>query len=703
MPEHRLAGCRPTPLANYLKALAILRLVADQADPRARGCFRDDCFVLETTLDVQELETFFLESYHPTPIVAPYNGGSGFYPKDNKTAIDAIRSSESPRYQEYQRAIVACDGALEVLGITEKVDADTKPKLLEACRARLPDGAVAWLDAAVVLLDEGPKYPPLLGTGGNDGRLDFTNNFMQRVLDVVPASADADTSANLSWLREALWDAPCDGLRDVAVGQFQPAGAGGLNAGPGFDGRSLVNPWEFVFMLEGALLFAGAAVRRLQRSVRGALSYPFSVRQTGAGYASASEADESARAETWMPLWGSPASLPEVSALFSEGRAEIDGCAARTGVDFARAVAALGVDRGIDAFERFGFQVRNGLAYFATPLGRFDVQHRPPADLLAPLARWLDDLRRASGDRAPGAVNRAYRQLESAIFDLCRGGTHGDTLRVLTALGACERALAKSVGWSSDPKRRTKPIPPLEPAWLGATDDGTVEQRLARALASVHGDYGGRRRWLREQIEPVRITHHDTGLRIDWDPNADREVAWRSGPVVGSLCATLRRRSILAVQHGAKHFPDVGRCSAQLEDVIAFIDGRTDDERLERLFWAYSLIDWPRVNRPPLLVPASGYVPPFYGLLKLCFPGVRFGDVSVPCEPQILRLASAGDGRRAAERAWRRLHASGLTPAAHPFELSRTVTERSAAAVMFPIDAAAMTALKKYLLQTASS
>ena len=29
---------------------------------------------------------------------------------------------------------------------------------------------------------DGPKYPPLLGTGGIDGRLDFSNNFMQSVV-----------------------------------------------------------------------------------------------------------------------------------------------------------------------------------------------------------------------------------------------------------------------------------------------------------------------------------------------------------------------------------------------------------------------------------------------------------------------------------------------------------------------------------------
>ena len=45
--------------------------------------------------------------------------------------------------------------------------------------------------AAGVVLDEKgePKYPSLLGTGGNDGNLDFTNNAMQRLgelFDPIP-------------------------------------------------------------------------------------------------------------------------------------------------------------------------------------------------------------------------------------------------------------------------------------------------------------------------------------------------------------------------------------------------------------------------------------------------------------------------------------------------------------------------------------
>ena len=58
--EHPLPGCTPTPLASYLKALAVLRLVAEVGadeggDPYATGFWRDDVFVLRTQLTAEQL------------------------------------------------------------------------------------------------------------------------------------------------------------------------------------------------------------------------------------------------------------------------------------------------------------------------------------------------------------------------------------------------------------------------------------------------------------------------------------------------------------------------------------------------------------------------------------------------------------------------------------------------------------------------
>jgi len=58
---HRLDGCSPIPLASYLKALGILRLVSEQADPEARAWWEGDRFLLASHLDEPELIEFFLK------------------------------------------------------------------------------------------------------------------------------------------------------------------------------------------------------------------------------------------------------------------------------------------------------------------------------------------------------------------------------------------------------------------------------------------------------------------------------------------------------------------------------------------------------------------------------------------------------------------------------------------------------------------
>ena len=78
-----LSGCTPIPLAHYLKALGILRLVSEQVDADATGWWKNDTFWLRSSLDREGLVEFFLEKYSPTPIVVPWSGADFF--EVNKT------------------------------------------------------------------------------------------------------------------------------------------------------------------------------------------------------------------------------------------------------------------------------------------------------------------------------------------------------------------------------------------------------------------------------------------------------------------------------------------------------------------------------------------------------------------------------------------------------------------------------------------
>lgn len=697
-------GCSPVPLADYLKALGVLRLVSEQGDPGARGHWEGEDFILTSSLDRERLVEFFLHEYRPTPIIAPWNGGSGFYEKDNQVAIEAIQSGRADRLKKYRRCIDAATKLLGDLGIASKVEKEDKPVLLEGCRGRLPEEVLDWLDAAYVLGGERVRYPPLLGTGGIDGRLDFTNNFMQRIIDLMNPLTGEPTTTSESWLRGSLYENLVSGLvgsrRRVAIGQFHPSATGAANAQAGFSAATILNPWDYVLMIEGTLLFAAACARKLERSSPGILAYPFAVRQSAAGYGSASSTDaRDSRAEMWFPLWNRSARLDELRALMSEGRATVAGRRARDGMDFARAVASLGVDRGITSFERYGFQVRNGLAYFATPLGRFTVERHPEADLLEQMDPWLDRFRRSAGSKsAPAAVQSSGRRVEEAIVELCRYGGRKNLFKVLVALGDTQRVLSKSFTWAKDPRSGIPPLPPLKPAWLRRTYDGSPEFRIAAALASLHGFFRDKRPSgympLRSHLHPVNVWRKDTRLRVRWREETGPDVIPAQHDLTAFAQAVFERRLLLAERHGGVRgggmtigYADRGRVWMRLEDVAAFLEGGVDDARVLALLHAFVCLDWPKVEGSSLpWTQSSGRLRPDAGfsLLKLCFAGWPVRGIEVPVQPTVFYRARAG-ATDALSAASRRLRGSDLSPAVRHVHCSPGRLGRVAATALFPL------------------
>lgn len=713
MPTLTLTGCTPVPLAHYLKALGVLRLVADspRGDPAASAVWKNDQIILNSRFDEKGLLDFFLQDYQPTPVMAPWNGGSGFYQKDNRAAIDAITVSKAERLQNYQTSLTAARQAVNQLGLKEKPDGEQKARLLQVCRNTLPDEALGWLDAVFVLSQDGPKFPPLLGTGGNDGRLEFTNNFMQRITELIDCATGQPAPLSERWLKAALFGSAAPGSTAKApIGQFFPGAAGGANATSGFDAASAVNPWDFVLMIEGAMLFAAASVKRLESSGDGSLVYPFCVRQTGVGYASASMADEKdARCEMWMPLWERAASLPELGAIFSEGRAQVGGRAAKNGVDFTRAVISLGVDRGIAAFQRYGFQVRNGLAYFATPLDRVKVRPNAHADLLTDLDAWHSRLR-SKADDAPASVVQGLNRIERRVFDFCQDDTPDARMALLIAIGQTERALARSSAWAADSY-----IPPLtgfRAEWM--LDNPSAEFRLAASLASMSAWLGsGDARgifWLRSQLEPVEIKTGESRVWLSWLKNPSNDVTWHDGNLTDCLNAIMARRIQRVEKAGAVGWPDWSPCYAQLDDITDFIEGRIDTSLLADLIWGLSLIDWQVVKKNRISVGEhsqvskeredSGAIPSaFYALLKLCFARQSTAETLpvIPLVPAIHQLARAGKGREASQLAARRLRASGRAPLVTELPVADVTARRTAAALLFPISPRDLTLLQRSL------
>lgn len=718
---HHLTGCAPTPLAYYLKAIGILRLVAQQKDPDVRGFWHDQHFCLLTMLDEAALEAFFLDDYAPTPFVSPWNKGSGFYATNDK-GLAPIERSEAPRFKAFRRGVSEARAQLD--GIT-RADADVR-RLKDQTKAKKGEkpgrskddpefkkelaaaerefkrlkadlyGPFAlawrgphrdWMDAAMVLSPEGEaSWPALLGTGGNDGRLDFTNTAMRRLGDLFDLGSGngAAVPTATALLKTALFATPSAALLDAAVGQFLPGSAGGANGTTGPDAESQINPWDFVLILEGAIAFRGQATRRMgaRNDMRAAI--PFAVAAQAVGHATRGT-EKAVRGEQWMPLWERPASWADVSALFGEGRAQLGRSSARRPLDFARAIARLGVARGLTGFVRYGYLERNGQSNLAVPLSRVEVAAHPRTRLIDEIGGWLDHLQREADD-APARFSASIGVLSDAVFDvLTRDVEPGRWQLVLSAIDEVQQVQASGTAF------KVGPCPTLSPGWIDAAGDGSPEWRLALSLGSAARGYKDGR-----PFDSVRAHALPLDPKKGWkyEIGADKRlinnqrVVMTGREPLNDLIALVERRLVEASQRASRTLPLVAQngAGARLDDLARFLCGEVDVERVVALGRALMALDWARVRLPRVRVDPRGDRPDeAWDALRLCALPFPVRDRTIATEPAMFRRLASGDAAGAVELALRRLRASGLRPPLAAAIADTTTARRWAAAFAFPI------------------
>jgi CRISPR-associated protein Csx17 len=651
------------------------------------------------------LVEFFLERYCPTPILSPWNSRGGFR-RDRRQGSERIlaelEATTGARLEPLRDAVrVARDvwqrAADLGLVVEEVVPPKAKPDLVELCRAWFPDAAVRWLDAAAVLTDDGPVYPALLGgTGGNLGSGDLSANYIEQVLVISGERAGRTglTAARREELLVAsLFRSTNPTLGRALVGQFDPGGTGGVNM-PGGGGDAIVNPWDLVLGLEGALLFAAGTARRLASdgSRRGAAvaAMPFTVRPAQ-GTARSMAERENTRAELWMPEWHRPLRLAEVEHLLAEGRAQWGRRQALDGVDFVRAVASLGVDRSIAAFTRYLVAERLGQSNLAVPVGRIVVREHRAVDLLHEVDPWLG--RVPAGDRVPRSITTPRNQANAAMFDVAQTGRATALHELLEALAALERAVSRS----PDVRERLGPLFLRHGGrWLVHLDDGSPEFEIALALASQNDALGP------GEPEPQarRLTAFRLLVRpVELDPTA-RRLRWAAttpAPGLGTLPLdtvlrrALERRALRGEQPSGEELEVVHMrgidvayrygLPASLETVRLLQERVLDVDRIGRLTAGLCLLDWSGAQQPPRARPQPGAYDPAWALLAPFFHRrpIRV-PAADPTEPDrqvrflptmpLVAAVTRGDVGRACELAARRLAQYGIDPAVRPSNLS---------------------------------
>ncbi len=727
-----LDGCTPAPLANYLKALGVLRLLSARY-PGTRGFWRGDRFVLRTPLSQIDIERFFLDDYEPTPIVAPWNGGSGFYYQERKSKekdpstgkriklevrdqptaatkiVDSIMESKGRRLKWYRSSLALCREIVKGHTLEKAPDAgESKDRLVISLRAELHDKCLEWVDAVLSITSSGTKFPTLLGTGGNDANMDFTSNFMQRVVEVIGTNEGEIPEQSSVWLRMSLFALAAPGLQKNKIGQFSPGQIGGKNASIGFDADAFSNPWDVVFTLEGALVFASAAVRRHANDPYNTMSFPFTVNAVGAGSGTLGAPDSDTRhtrGELWMPFWPQPATYAEVRALMAEGRVALGKKPARDALDFVRAIRRLGSYRGVREYQRYGRLQRNGDNHLFTPLSRVEVNVRLSAPWLDDLDKhyWLDDFRRFGSDKS--AANRfktLAKRLEDALF--AQSGcepSKADAQALLTLLGEIQFALSTS----QEARESVRPIPRLSEQWVAASDDDTPAFRIAKALAGLRG-VGDEPLPLRAQLFPVHRSFDQ------WmTPDAGEKVrvhTGRKGRLVDTLRALLDRRLWLAERLEMRDKPLASPAGATLDDVAAFLRSDHMDERIADLLPGLCLCEIPEdIDKAA----GQGSLSAAFSLLKLALTPDRvlrglgwLGEkdhLPIPAG-MLAQLGSGNHANRAVQTTWRRLHASGLAPAFSQHDLPKLSgfhPLRAAAALLIPLRFGATGALAQKMLE----
>jgi CRISPR-associated protein Csx17 len=699
---HILKGCAPAPLANYLKALGILRLVGEQADKQARGWWEGEYFCLLTKLSKQELEAFFVERYEPTPFFNPWGARSGYYPgspeKTARAALTAIEESRTDRLGRFREAISLVRTVIAEGG-GEKPEKADEPVMLRRLQLRLRGPGLEWL--ATVVADLGDQYskPAIFGTGGNEGSGGYTVAYLAAIVETILGE---------NWKAQigpALWSDGSD--RDSWDGGFQPPAKEGAKkpkkenvAGPfrQFLPSGSGSPWDLLLAFEGAVVIQSGVARRSMTHQQKYLASPFYFAPLSMGNGSTSPRDEieiqqgrqkEGRGEQWFPLWNRPSTYGEVQSLFREGRCSAGRRAAKNPLDAARAICGLGAARGIISFLRYGYLQRDNLAtHFAVPLGRVQVRENSTARLVDDLSGWHDHLHRlARKKNAPARLGLAYRRLADAVFAAL---THDHTPHRWQAilLAAADIEALQATGTAIE----AGPMPALRPDWVAAVADGSAEVRLALALGSAAATYYEGRPGdpIRHHCLPLEPKNPRRFKTADKKLVNDPRVVLSGRDPIRDLSAIVDRRLIEAGMKGQRRSRLVAApgCGARLDDLARFLSGAVDLDKLLGLARAFMAIKWDKWSREQLSRTASSTELPeecWLAVRLACLPWPLTGDKDIPADPRMVRLLSSGDASRAIEIARNRLRSVGIRPPMQAGVTDAESARRWAAALAFPI------------------
>jgi CRISPR-associated protein Csx17 len=558
LPAIPIPGLSPDSLGNYLASLGLLRVLSRKW-PTTRIAWRDE--VLQVV------------------------GG----PATLDELLDELMRVASERaWTSYDKAWAT----------DQKKGTKTKSGApLVLWQASAPEGLLT-LFAAHAVPHERVSYNPLLGSGGNAGKRDFAKGWKAAVdaLSEPPKKGADPRRDSLSALLNGL---PVDWVLDkLAAGSWFADATKLYNSGQTPARNSQASPWAMALACEGLAFLAGGASRRLGARTRVVGAFPFVTQPVAAS--TEKEADR-LRGEIWAPLWARPMTLPEVSALFQRGRAELAGRGALTPAAFATAIHKRGVDAGIDEFRRFTLgKTTSGNTFESRLEGRFPLAAsgvNPSTSLVLERVTMLiehrgfpRDGKRFAGLRGP---------IESALLDLAAAPDRPEVGIALldTVVSALDR-----IDRNRGLRERRVQWEPLPVAWipsLFAGEAADIETRLALALVSSF---------------PKALPYTAFRFGVSWTPDgrvdgrvlprrfehtrvAPARWVWGPGELSRVLGAVLSRRLLEEPKLDLPGTPWRGRAPlpASAHDLRCWLAGHLDEPPLAFWLSRLALFDWTHV------------------------------------------------------------------------------------------------------------
>ena len=715
-----MANCKTEPFGFALKALGVMKIIGEQKDPDIESYWENGELRINTLLTKEKITDFFLKEYSPTPILAPWLSQSGFWPSFQSPYMESIMESDQSRFDSFRRNVIKIRTIINQIaqeqGFTQsdlqnkKKSHDfmsrNKEKLITMCRNQLDDSYVYWSDAAAVINAEGVvKYPPINGTGGNDARLEFTHTFIEMVAGMLlKLDDDRNYRISSSLLNNSLFGNFTNYLRtNVSVGKFIPGLTGGLNQGEGIEtDNAAVNPWDLIFFMEGITIWT-SGIGKKNGAINSIPISPFTVRLSSP-YSSADPSDPKSF-ELWFPVWKNPATLDEIKLIFREGRSDIGRKTASTGLQFAESVNSLGVDRGIDEFVRYSLSVKNGQASFLIPLGQYKVKMNKYPDLLLglePLLSSIDLFLRKNSTDLPPSFEKVRVEIEKSIFDFAVNGDKYNAKRVVIALGRFERLLSAHLSIVSN--TNLSPLGGLDPKWLKAMDDKSIEMKIALAVSSI--TYSDKDRGTRKKVGSIRTNIESVKSEngLEWSKD-DPEFSWIGNSIYEKMVNTILRRVLIAERDNLNNLPLYSKIKLSTYEISEFIHGNFKESLTEDLIFGLLLINRHNddfYNYAYEIIEKGEFpaIKPFdFALLKLIFlpEDIRSGfDESVHIIPEtaIVSLLKAGRVADACRIAQSRLLSSNLKPINTIFpNLGQSYSMKLAAALLLPVEQRELTEL----------